>query len=265
MDDSEPRQRSVPPSLRRVAILTTVAALSFVLSACILSSSDDKASLGNGGTITVGQTVTGTITEKNYGWQYTLTLTEQKSITIKMDATSGDLDPYLELKDSNGTLLAWDDDSGWSVNAEIRRTLQAGTYTIIAQAYEGEEIGPEEVGNFSLTVIGDAIGTGGAITIGGTATNTISESAYAWRYTLVVTSNASLSIAMDATSGNLDPYLELYNEMNTLVASNDDGGTGVNALIQYTFTPGTYTILAGRFALEGGGTTGTFSLTVSTN
>ena len=46
------------------------------------------------------------------------------------------LDPYLELKDEAGEVVASNDDSGGGLNARLRHVMQgAGTYTIVAKAY----------------------------------------------------------------------------------------------------------------------------------
>lgn len=46
------------------------------------------------------------------------------------------LDPYLELKDANGEVIASNDDSGGGLNARLRYVMQdAQVYTIVAKAY----------------------------------------------------------------------------------------------------------------------------------
>jgi hypothetical protein len=53
------------------------------------------------------------------------------------EQVSGDLDPYLILRDAAGNTLIEDDDSGGERNAAIRYTLpDAGTYEIAMTRYE---------------------------------------------------------------------------------------------------------------------------------
>ncbi len=57
--------------------------------------------------------------------------------TITMHRTSGDLDAFLILVDANNNVIAYDDDSGSSKDAQLRNINfpSAGTYTVIATRY----------------------------------------------------------------------------------------------------------------------------------
>lgn len=55
---------------------------------------------------------------------------------VLLAGEDGGLDPYLELRDEKGEVLASNDDSGDGLNSRIRHVMQnTGTYTIVAQAY----------------------------------------------------------------------------------------------------------------------------------
>jgi len=79
--------------------------------------------------------------------------------------------------------------------------------------------------------------------------------------------NEVYSIAMNNTSGNLDPSLYLIGPAGNQVAANDDAEVGVNtnSLISNFALPadGQYIIIATHFGARYGGTTGTYALTLT--
>lgn len=88
-----------------------------------------------------------------------------------------------------------------------------------------------------------------------------------WSYSYCFNGNAGdiITIAMDATSGDLDTYLELQDSNRIKLTENDDiDKDSKNSLIQYTLpTTGAYYISAGRYGDDTGKTFGEFSLTLS--
>src|SRR5262249_3820854 len=85
------------------------------------------------------------------------------------------------------------------------------------------------------------------------------------RYRFDANANDSVTISMDATSGDLDPFLLLYQADGALVAQNDDAQSGVrNSQIAITLNQGgTYIVEATRFQQTEGTSTGTFRLTLA--
>ncbi len=75
------------------------------------------------------------------------------------------------------------------------------------------------------------------------------------------TANQRLRLSMIRLSGTLDPFLVLVDPYGNLVALNNDGGGGTNALIDPVYLPytGRYTIYANSYSGSGG-----YQLTVST-
>ena len=70
-------------------------------------------------------------------------------IIISMEAINGEIDPFLELRDSNNMLYASDDDGLLGnrlrlgiedLDAAIRTVLVPGTYTIVAMSFENAYI-----------------------------------------------------------------------------------------------------------------------------
>lgn len=99
-----------------------------------------------------GPTVTGALSRETPAIAYTFEGTAGDNVTISMDRTSGNLDPFLILLTPSGTELARNDDrDDGSTNSTVSQQLsEAGTYTIVATRF-GQTIGGTE-GNFSLTL-----------------------------------------------------------------------------------------------------------------
>jgi len=76
-----------------------------------------------------------------------------------------------------------------------------------------------------------------------------------------------INLSMNATSGTLDPTLYLVGRFGNLVAENDDAvvGENRNSLIANLTLPesGQYIIIASHFGALYGGTTGTYSVTLT--
>ncbi len=82
--------------------------------------------------------VNGQISDDEYVHFWDFDVQAGETITIRMDELSGGLDPFIVLLDANDNLLAFDDDSGGDLNAEIRniRLPQTGTYTVAATRFQ---------------------------------------------------------------------------------------------------------------------------------
>ena len=83
------------------------------------------------------------------------------------------------------------------------------------------------------------------------------------RYSFTANRDDSVTIRMETTSGDLDPFLSLYGPDGSLIGRNDDEASGNrNSLIALTLAEGgTYIIEATRFAE--GSSTGTFRLSLT--
>lgn len=209
-----------------------------------------------GGDVAVGSTTQGEIWGGSC--EYYFNGTAGDSMTIRMSAVSSSLDPFLELYSPQGGKLASDDDSGGGYNSLITYRLPSdGWYTIAAGAYSGS-------GSFSLTVSrgstgGSSGGSGGAIQLPGQVRSQVANSGQRYRYTFSVGSPRTVTITMMKTSGNLDPYLELFGPNGALVASDDDSAGNYNSqIVRQLNGNSTYTIVARDY----GSGTGSFELTV---
>ncbi len=104
------------------------------------------------------------------------------------------------------------------------------------------------------------------ISIGSSVTGTITNQAPYEAYSFEGQTNDLVTIDMSATSGNLDTFLFLIDSSGNIVRSNDDrtqGDTDAEIVDALLPAPGTYTVVATRYAKRIGGTQGTYTLTLT--
>lgn len=113
---------------------------------------------GSGTTPQGDSMVRGRISDNEYVHFWDFDVQAGETITIRMDEVSGGLDPFLILLDANDNLLAFDDDSGGSLNAEIRniRLPQTGTYTVAATRFQ--QVQGFSEGEYALSIIYGEVG-----------------------------------------------------------------------------------------------------------
>jgi len=111
------------------------------------SNTSTTASIAIGGTF-VGATNTPTDTD----WiRVELTAGESYLFTLTGTGASPLADPFLELRNSAGTLIAQDDDAGPGLNPSLRYTATtSGAYYLTARAYQDDDQ-PGTTGTYTLT------------------------------------------------------------------------------------------------------------------
>lgn len=189
---------------------------------------------------------------------YRLELTEGQSLRIGLEGSEVGLgDPLLTLYDAQGTQLVQDDDGGDGLNSRIEFTAPtAGTYFVEARGFledaEGQyavTVTPGEVGNTIDTadmLVPNSEGASSFISAGGDAD---------WYMVDLVEGRAyRFNLTSEDTSADLDPLLTLYTSEGVEVASDDDGGSGLNSYLTYTSaTGGTFFVSASSFGGAGSG------------
>ncbi|MBN2470190.1 MAG: PPC domain-containing protein [Anaerolineae bacterium] len=251
-----------------------------------------------------GELLTGEITGEQPGVDVPLELAAGDSVTITLERTGGDLDPFLLLLGPDGRELARNDDAPQQVgdtpmNAQILNfsAPQSGTYTIRAtRFFEAQGL---TSGTFRLNVsagealpvvvaqapttttpesdAADAAGAAGAlppgvprVMVGDVLTGQIDDALVRVEYALDLLTGESVTVTLERSSGDLDPYLALRGPDGRELAFNDDadvpvGGIPLNAQIRgfRANQDGTYVITATRYGEEAGMSSGGYRLTIS--
>ena len=205
----------------------------------------------NAGSIEIGQTVTQTLSA---GAEDEWTFSGRAGQTVSV-AITGDFDTVLTLRDSTGSEIAYDDDSGSGLNSLIESvTLPAdGSYTIVVGSFGGRS-----GGSYTLTLSegGPEIpvpqANAGSIEIGQTVTQTLSAGAEdVWTFSAEVGQVLSVGVFGE----DFDTVIRITGPGGDELAFNDDGGPRLNSLIHGWRVPanGEYAIRVGGFGEEDGG------------
>ena len=206
------------------------------------------------GTIRYGQTVRGSLGDSAPYRSYVFQASAGDVISVAFQRASGDVDPRIQI---------WDDNSNRLVNKSGRSATgiaalnayvvpRSGRYELQAHRDEGS-------GSFTMTLSGGSptatpTPSPRPIAIGDTASGELSEEFSYHNYTFNARINDMITIHMQATGGNIDPLLKLWDGAGNEIASDDNGGGGRNALIFDFLIPrgGLYTVQSHRKANTAG-------------
>lgn len=207
-----------------------------------------------GGMIAYGDVVEATLSD-TAGDRYTFEGTEGDIVTIRME---GNFDTFLELYDASETMLTSDDDSAGDLNSLIDSfVLPAdGVYTIVARPLSSMASGEYTLSLSAFDM--SSLRSPGPIAIGETVMAELNGiTGDIW--TFVGSEGDAIQIEMEA---KFDNYLELFDEDNSQLITDDDSAGSGNARIVYTLpADGTYSILARSYS---SGVKGIYTLTLST-
>ena len=172
---------------------------------------------------------------------------------------NGDFDGYLTVLDDGGIILTEDDDSGGDLQPAISSMVlpQDGTYTIEVTGY-----GNFDAGDFTLELelLDDAVTVEGGLVVYGDTVSGFANGDNPPNYTFEGSAGDRINVSVNA---DFDGVLELYDPSGELIASDDDGGSGVNPRLTLITLPvsGEYRLVLATFdPVE----TGAYTLTLST-
>lgn len=167
--------------------------------------------------------------------------------------SSGRLDTLGILYDSDGNVLAEDDDAGSDLNFRILRTLDGGVYYI-------EVASDFDVGDYKMTARirrqgddhGDTSGASTFLPLGVRATGRVAPAEETDVFRIEVPEATGLRAG---TAGPADTVGELRDSADRVLAWRDDGGHGANFRIEQHVQPGIYYVhvtspAAGPFTLQ---------------
>ncbi len=182
-------------------------------------------------------------------------------VSIRMIRQDESLDPFVELRDADGNILASDNDSAGNSNSEIGgyQLPGSGIYTIVTQSYNNATTGAFEL---SLTESPQARACGDEIAYGETGYGEIAETSDSCVYGFSGQEGDLVSIRMIRQDESLDPFVELRDADGNILASDDDSAGNSNSEIGGYQLPGSgiYTIVTQSY---NDATTGAFELSLT--
>lgn len=215
--------------------------------------------------------IAGKIEKRGDADMFQVTATVTGEMTVKEAARgSSRLDTYLYVYDSDGTLLARNDDYGRSRNSQVTIDVTAGeTYYVKAAGYR-QSTGAYTVRWTTAAAIaddyGDTLATATTVTLSDTGaatqSGTIEEGGDADVFQVVATVTGEMTVAQSAASGSrLDAYLYVYDSTGQLLAQNDDSGMARDSQVEVSVTAGeTYYVKAAGYRQS----VGAYTVTITT-
>jgi hypothetical protein len=195
---------------------------------------------------------------------YELSVPSQGMAALFM--TSSEVDSYLTLTDSQGSILRRDDDSYGAPDAMILQWLPVGTYRVNASASGSAQSGRYRVD--ALLISGDR--PAGCLPKGDLSSGSTEgalhitschyrDNTFADIYRVTAAEAADLDITMSANG--FDPYLELLDDRGNVIDVDDNSGGGGSARLTTAIEAGTYYVVAKPF-MDQGFAIGMYSITV---
>jgi hypothetical protein len=223
----------------------------------------------DGSGLVYGATVTGQINNNAPRVTHFFDALRCDFVSVNVRATGGNLDPIVTILDDTGKAIFARDDSrgGTDIHFEPLPMPHSGRYYVVVGRF-GYGLG-STAGSYELTIdrIGNGSASGCAMRYGDTVTNTITNMEPQIYYSFRARQGDIVDVSMRRLTGDLDAYLQIVDSTNFVLDYNDDvPGSGTqDAAIQSLVLPqdGTYYVVATRYGLTAGTTTGTFVLTLN--
>lgn len=222
-----------------------------------------------GSALQYGIPITNTLTNAQPRLFFTFDAQEGDILDIEMVRSSGTLDPYLQILDSDRFLIAENDDANGTFNSRIEDLLinRTGTYIIVATRYDGAGSFVLSVGESGNSGLGNSTLAPRRLVFNEPITDSLTENVFQRYYSFRGERDQIISITMirNAFEGQLDAYLILTDADFESIIENDDSAGDSNARITDFRLPATgiYNIIATRYLQEEGTTYGEYVLTLT--
>ena len=192
--------------------------------------------------ISAGRTVNGNLEyEGDLDW-YRLSVRQGQRYTIDLAGVEGGVtDPLLRVLDADGNELAYSDDTENSLNSQAQYTpRENGEVFVEARAYSDAYTGAYTLNVSAERMPTDSIsanrGTRGRIAIGGALDGSLDFPTDTDWYRVRLTEGQSYHFTLTGggDSALSDPMINLYDRGGPVVATDDDGGEGLNSYLEFT-------------------------------
>jgi PKD repeat protein len=181
---------------------------------------------------------------------HTFTAAANDRVMVRMGFEATGPDPYIRIFKPDGSTAycnIWSANTGSRYSAEITNCLlqAAGTYTIIASEFSGDEIG----GDYSVT-LERLNNTVASMAYGQTAGDTLTVTADFTAHTFDGSANDHVKVTMQFGANGPDPYIRIYDTEGIArpcySSQSNNGSTSYPAEFQNCILPddGTYTVIA---------------------
>jgi hypothetical protein len=188
--------------------------------------------------------------QKNY-YKFTAAATGLLLVSLDQIHDSG-VDTYLRIYDSNRIQKAEDDDSGDELNSLASVSVVTGNVYYVEASAHGSGIGEYKI----RTRVISTAGSGNPLASGNSFEDPISiaidpatgvasvegniSAPYSVNYyTFLATSTSEISVSMDAINNSvIDTYLSIYDSNRILKKEDDNSGTGLNSLVNFSMEAG---------------------------
>lgn len=207
-----------------------------------------------GGSLSPGTLSLGLLSPGEDVDEYTFAADPGDVIYAAMTATDATLDPYLEIIDPVGNVVAANDDASGFDAALAYIAPITGQYTLRLSSNQGNTSGgytlefahdPEMTRAAPATALALGRSAQGEVPRGG---------AQAWR--LLGAAGDSLGVRVESHGDDFDPQLTLYGPDGGQLAFSDDDGGGLSPMINTTLPDdGYYTLVVGSYTGAAGGYT----------
>ena len=208
-----------------------------------------------GGPLAPGTTLPGLLSPADDVDEFTFSAAPGDVVYAAMSATDQALDPYLELLDPVGNLVAANDDARGFDAALAYVAPVAGQYVLRLTSNQGNT-----AGGYAVELAFDPEMTRQTpptlITVGNVAQGQVERGgAQAWR--MAGAAGERLGVRVESRTSGFDAQLTVYGPDGAQVATDDDSGGNFNPLLNltlpddgyYTLVVGSYTGDAGQYSL----------------
>ncbi|MDX2272819.1 MAG: hypothetical protein NW237_12870 [Cyanobacteriota bacterium] len=191
------------------------------------------------------QTLTGSLVvgdpfnpaDETYGDTIPIQASAGQILMVGME--SSDVDPYLEVLNSQGEIIAFNDDAGPDVHAFLAVQLpEAGTYTIRATTFDPQATGDYQL-SYSLGDVEWETQLTGSLTEG----DAQHPDDQTWMDEYPISGKARQTLLVKLASAEFDAFVQVVNAQGDVIGQDDDQGGGSDALLAiYLEQSGDYTI-----------------------
>ena len=202
-------------------------------------------------TLLDGQTLPGTISPITDVDLYAIEIPSSRvgrEITFNVNETDGSFDTYLRLFDDTGNELDDDEDGGPGNNSQIDFTFStAGTYYLGVSTSGNQNYDPNDgsglstdgfssTGTYEVTFqdTNDQISEASNGLLDGVSSGTIDLPSDVDVFQFDAVEDQTFRFDLTSNDG-LDTYIRIFDDGGTLLDSDDDGGTGTNSSLTFTF------------------------------